>query len=903
MRDCRRAEQAVGRGRGAGSDVEHVALPVAHAQQARAAPARLGRVEHGEQRQDLELHGAEADLARELEAGAEDVARPVVALLQDREQPQRVHAVARVLPVAQPHGKRDGFLEPLLRSLVVALLHEHVAEVGERCDEPAAEAQGAPERDAVHVVACGGLEVPQPERRVAREVEGAGLDARVAESARVHARFVGDAQRAPVVALDGDEHAQADRRVHASGGDLVAAGQRRLERRDALGRGPAAAPERHERADQAQLRRVRARAVQECDGGREIGALGLELEEAHGGLVQRDGRLGELREVVGVPLPAGALLVRRARELVGRELPDRLAHAEATGAVRLCASRHEMLLDEGLERVGSRLADRFCAVPRGVAGEDGEAAEEPPLALVEQVRRPLRGRAQRALTGVRSRAAVEQVEPLAQARQQLCRREDGRARGRELERQRQAVEAPAELGHLGRRHEGGVHAARPRDVERDGVLLAERRHRIGGLAAQPEAFAARHQQRRAVDRAQLFDRAGGRSQHVLGVVDEQQDAPVAQPLRERARPGGRIRRDGARDLPGDLRRVAHRGEGHEVHAVGERVRRLGGSLEREVRLADAAGPGQREQAGAVSQRRNHRRELGMPSHERRGRQREAGVLRHGRAGRPAVGADRAEVVLLEHLALERAQRGGGLDAEPLDEGAARLAIGLQRLGLPAVPVEREHQRAVQALSQRVLADQPAQLTDHLGVAPAGQVRVDALGDAVQAELLEARDLGLRERLAPHVGQGRAAPERERLAQRRRRLLGPSARQLDAALREQVGEAAGVERAGRQVHRVAAARARRSRRVRVPCARARPRPGRRSAGAPAGPRPTRAPRRCGRRARARRRARAAARAARAGARAARWACRRGGPRRARGSRTRPSARPQRPRLIPRLAPAR
>ena len=388
-------------------------------------------------------------------------------------------------------------------------------------------------------------------------------------------------------------------------------------------------------------------------------------------------------------------------------MPNRRAPSASARRVTRCFSTRDW-------SASGSLADRFRAVPRGVAGEDREAAEEPPLAAVEQVRRPLRGRAQRALTGVRARAAVQQVEPLAQPRQQLRRREHGRARSRQLERQRQAVEAPAELGHLGGRHEAGVHAARPLDIELDGILLAERRHGIGaGLAAQPEAFAARHQQRRAVDRAQLVDRAGRRSQHVLRVVDEQQDAPAAQPLRQRARPGGCIQRDGTRDLPGDLRRVAHRGEGHEVHAVGERVSHLGGSLERQVRLADAAGPGQREQAGAVSQRRNHRGELAVPSHERRGRLRER--ARCGTAGqggrRRWVDPHRDRLAGARCRCSARSAAEGSMPS-PSTRARRALAIGLQRLGLPAV---RGRARASAAPCSRSRSGcspiSPAQLTD------------------------------------------------------------------------------------------------------------------------------------------------------------------------------------------------
>ena len=55
------------------------------------------------------------------------------------------------------------------------------------------------------------------------------------------------------------------------------------------------------------------------------------------------------------------------------------------------------------------------------------------------------------------------------------------------------------------------------------------------------------------------------------------------------------------DLGGHERRVAHRSEIDEEHAVGMTVEPFPGDLEREPGLARAAGAGQREQAGAVQQ--------------------------------------------------------------------------------------------------------------------------------------------------------------------------------------------------------------------------------------------------------------------------------------------------------------
>ena len=64
----------------------------------------------------------------------------------------------------------------------------------------------------------------------------------------------------------------------------------------------------------------------------------------------------------------------------------------------------------------------------------------------------------------------------------------------------------------------------------------------------------------------------------------------------------------------------------------------------------------------------------------------------------------------------------------------------------------------------MLGDQCLELSDDLRVAAEREVGVDAILEAGDASLLEAPDLGLRERLVGEVGERRAAPEIERVAQ-------------------------------------------------------------------------------------------------------------------------------------------
>ena len=142
----------------------------------------------------------------------------------------------------------------------------------------------------------------------------------------------------------------------------------------------------------------------------------------------------------------------------------------------------------------------------------------------------------------------------------------------------------------------------------------------------------------------------------------------------------------------------------------------------------------------------------------------------GRGGGNLVAQDRR---------LERPQVRRRLDAQAVDQRLVCAAVDLERLGLTSGTVEGEHLLAAEALAERVLADERLELAGHLGVAAAGEVRVDAVADARQAKILQPRDLRLREPGVGHVGEGRAAPQLQGASQRGRRLPGLAARRAPA----------------------------------------------------------------------------------------------------------------------------
>ena len=98
----------------------------------------------------------------------------------------------------------------------------------------------------------------------------------------------------------------------------------------------------------------------------------------------------------------------------------------------------------------------------------------------KQVVRPRDRRAQRLLARVGVATAGEEVEPLREPLEDLGRGERPRARGCQLNRERERVEAGAELGDLRRRLD-----LRPFGEEGDG-LRSERRDRELDLALDAE---------------------------------------------------------------------------------------------------------------------------------------------------------------------------------------------------------------------------------------------------------------------------------------------------------------------------------------------------------------------------------------------------------------------------------
>jgi hypothetical protein len=128
-------------------------------------------------------------------------------------------------------------------------------------------------------------------------------------------------------------------------------------------------------------------------------------------------------------------------------------------------------------------------------------------------------------------------------------------------------------------------------------------------------------------------------------------------------------------------------------------------------------------------------------------------------------------IVAQDRLLEALELRGRLDPELLDQRVACSAIGLERVGLPAGPVQREHQLAPRPLAQWVLAHECLQLGDERTVVSELELRLEQLLASGGAKLFEARNLGLRERLERELGERRPTPERQCLAEHSRPSFG------------------------------------------------------------------------------------------------------------------------------------
>ena len=253
-------------------------------------------------------------------------------------------------------------------------------------------------------------------------------------------------------------------------------------------------------------------------------------------------------EVAAVsPFGAKAGLLAHGVALAAGVLVDAQVHAEKRlGDVDAQRRRarpprpQQTLVDQRLDHVERRrrlapaaeVQHRFGGFEPEAAFEHRTLCERSLFPRREQVPAPIDRGLQRGLPGDRAAGAGQQREAVLQPCQQLCRRQHARARGGQLQRQRQPVEQAHDLRHhrpaafvdgKPRLLRAGAHFEQPHRVAAERQRL-QRQHL---LARQLQALAARDDEvglRRTVQPAS--DCRLGMPLHLLEVVQDQQAAPA-----------------------------------------------------------------------------------------------------------------------------------------------------------------------------------------------------------------------------------------------------------------------------------------------------------------------------------------------------------------------------------------
>jgi hypothetical protein len=136
----------------------------------------------------------------------------------------------------------------------------------------------------------------------------------------------------------------------------------------------------------------------------------------------------------------------------GEALPgmgaDRFEHQQPRGRARVSTADEQALGYQTVERVEAGTGDHLRRLDSSAAGEDGESREALLLRVVEQSVTPVDGRAPRPLTrGGVAQARTECTEGRAEPFGDLLRRQQCAPSRRQLDRERQTVDAPADLPH------------------------------------------------------------------------------------------------------------------------------------------------------------------------------------------------------------------------------------------------------------------------------------------------------------------------------------------------------------------------------------------------------------------------------------------------------------------------
>ena len=432
---------------------------------------------------------------------------------------------------------------------------------------------------------------------------------------------------------------------------------------------------------------------------------------------------------------------------------------------------------------------------------NGQLLEQRLLVPVQEVVAPFDEPLQRGAGRVRGRAVTQERRAPLEDGDELRETEHVHARGGELDRQRQSVDAPDDLGSeldgLGVRLESRSCRARTFEEKLHGRGL-ERRHGDSHLARDVERFAARRQDTRlGTLREQRRGDPRRLVEHVLARVENEESRCVAKPgshARERI---GAANVDGVCEQTDGVVRAARAREVDEPDAVRELALEGTRGLDSESALADAGRAGERHEAVLVQNARDLR-ELFLAADER-------GRRRGEIAAAPADGRDGGDRrVVREDRLLQPPELRPRLEPKLVGKHAPGLLERLERIGLATAAVERQHQLPPEPLPERVVRERRTERRRQLAMLAEGEPDLEVLLERVDVQHLEPACLGAEPRGAGQPLQRRPAPEGKRRGDRVRRGRNVAGPQRGAGLREQLLEPHGID--DRVLERVAVGRA-------------------------------------------------------------------------------------------------
>ena len=317
----------------------------------------------------------------------------------------------------------------------------------------------------------------------------------------------------------------------------------------------------------------------------------------------RDVGVGSLRELA---VPIGVGLADLAARLVARPVAPRRTPGSSwqpQSRLVLGPSLQHVLVEEGpWSDVGVACATASAAARPAAAGEHGQAIEDGPLFVRQEVVAPRDRGAQGRLARVRVTPALQEVEPRGQPLEELFDREELQAWGGELEREGQPVEpiahGLARRGRAGSRRRPRRALATKSSIASSASMAATANSRSGAICSRSRLVT------RKVGPA-AFERSSATSVAISG----RRCSALSSTMRSRFPPSRRanVSTSGVSDSSATSKAsaildehevtVRERRERHPPDAVREGLGGFGRGLEREARLPGATGAGQGEERG------------------------------------------------------------------------------------------------------------------------------------------------------------------------------------------------------------------------------------------------------------------------------------------------------------------